>query len=100
MKRTHVLASTLLLATVGFAQTSQQSPYTGNTQDRTYSNSQTYHTGDTGYTGYNTGGHGWGNWGLLGLLGLAGLFGRRRGATTTTYTRDDRTYGEQQRRVG
>ena len=97
MKRTHVLAATLLLATAGFA---QQTPSPTSPQDRTTTNpgyqaQQTYDRArDTG--------RGFGNWGLFGLLGLAGLLGRRGGATST-YTRDmrdDRTYGEQQRRVG
>jgi hypothetical protein len=90
MKCTHLLASILLLTAVSLA----QQPANSN-QDRTANpNDQTYsRPADTG--------HSWGGWGLLGLFGLAGLLGRSRGAaTTTSYTRDDRTYGEQQRRVG
>ena len=90
MKRANMLASILLLTVAGLA----QQPTTSNNPDRTVNpNDQTYNRPvETG--------HGWGGWGLLGLFGLAGLLGRRRGATTTAYTRDDRTYGEQQRRVG
>jgi hypothetical protein len=94
MKRLHVLASILLLTSVSLA----QQPPPNNPQDRTPNPDHTY-TRPLGT------GHNWGGWGLLGLFGLAGLLGRRRGTTTITgtgtdYTRDDRTYGQQQRRVG
>lgn len=84
----------LLFTLVSFA---QQTP--NNPQDRTVN--PTDHT----YTRPVETGHNWGAWGLLGLFGLAGLLGRRRETTTTTttgtgYTRDDRTFGERQRRVG
>jgi len=89
MKRAHVLATILLLSVLGFA---QQNP--NNPQDRTVNpNDQTYNTRPVETS------HSWGGWGLLGLFGLAGLLGRRRDVGTTSYTRDDRTYG-QQRRVG
>jgi len=93
MKRAHVLASILLLAALSFA---QEPSNTNNPQDRTVNpNDQTYtHPVES---------HNWGGWGLLGLLGLLGLAGRRRETTNiggTGYTRDDRTYGQQQRRVG
>ena len=90
MKRVYVLAFLLLLATAGVA---QQSPDSNNPQDRTANPT------DQTYTRPVQTEHGRGNWGLLGLLGLAGLLGRKR-ATTATYLRDERTYGEQQRRVG
>jgi len=89
MKRAQVLASILLLSTIALCQTSS------NPQDRTANpTDQTYNTRpvETGRS--------WGGWGLLGLFGLAGLLGRRRDVGTTSYTRDDRTYGQQQRRVG
>jgi MYXO-CTERM domain-containing protein len=90
MKRAHLLLSILLLTGVSLAQ------QPNNPQDRTANpNDQTYNRPvETG--------HNWGGWGLLGLLGLAGLLGRRRETTITGtdtgYTRDDRTYDEQQRR--
>jgi MYXO-CTERM domain-containing protein len=92
MKLTHVLASILLLTSVSLAQ--QPTP----PNDRTANPDHTY-------TLPVETGHNWGGWGLLGLFGLAGLLGRRRGTTTITgtgtgYTRDERTYGQQQRRVG
>jgi MYXO-CTERM domain-containing protein len=92
MKLAHVLASILLLTLVSFAQQSNPS----NPQDRTANPT------DQTYTRPVETGHNWGGWGLLGLFGLAGLLGRRRETTTTGtgYTRDDRTYGQQQRRVG
>jgi MYXO-CTERM domain-containing protein len=69
-----------------------QQPTTSNPQDRTanapYQN----------YTPPERAGSNWGGWGLLGLLGLGGLLGRSR-RETATYTRDERTYG-QQRRAG
>lgn len=74
-------------------QTYTQQPSTSNPQDRTanapYQN----------YTPPEQTGRNWGGWGLLGLLGLSGLLGRSR-RETTTYTRDERTYGQQQRRAG
>ena len=86
MKLTHVFASILLLTTLSVAQQTTA-------QDRA---TDAYNTGARAVES----GHNWGGWGLLGLLGLGGLLGRRRDETTTTgYTRDDRTYG-QQRRVG
>jgi len=92
MKCAHVLASILLLTLVSFA---QQSPSPNNPQDRTANPTDTY-------TRPVETGHNFGAWGLLGLFGLAGLLGRWRDTTTTGtgYTRDDRTYREQQRRVG
>jgi MYXO-CTERM domain-containing protein len=90
MKRAPLFASILLLTVAGLAQQPASSP-----QDRpAYPNDQTYNRPvETG--------HSWGGWGLLGLLGLGGLLGRRRDTTAgTTYTRDERTYGGQQRRVG
>lgn len=90
MKLAHALASMLLLTAVSFAQ--QPTP-NNNPQDRTANPT------DQTYTRPVQTEHGRGNWGLLGLLGLAGLLGRKR-ATTATYLRDERTYGEQQRRVG
>ena len=92
MKRTHVFASILLFTVVGFA---QQQPGLNNPQGRA---EQTYtRPTDQTYSPPVETGHNWGGWGLLGLLGLGGLLGRRR---ETTYTRDERTYGQQQRRVG
>jgi len=97
MKRAHALASILLLTAVSFAQ--QPSP--NNPQDNAAN--PTDHT----YTRPVERGHNWGGWGLLGLFGLAGLLRRRRETTTITgtgtgagYTRDDRTYEQQRRRVG
>jgi MYXO-CTERM domain-containing protein len=92
MKRAPLLFSILLLSTFGLAQQGN------NPQDRTANpNDQTYN-----YTHPVQTGHNWGGWGLLGLFGLAGLLGRRRQTTITGtgtgYTRDDRTYDEQQRR--
>jgi hypothetical protein len=93
MKRAHVLASMLLFAVVAFAQ-EPSSP--SNPQDRSANPI------DQNYTRpVET--HNWGGWGLLGLLGLLGLAGRKRETTNiggTGYTRDDRTYTQQQRRVG
>jgi len=94
MKLAHALASLLLLTSLSFA----QQPTPNNPQDRTANPT------DHAYTRPVETGHNWGAWGLLGLFGLAGLFGRRRETTTTTtgtgYTRDDRTYDQQRRRVG
>jgi hypothetical protein len=90
MKRAHVLASILLLAAVSFAQEPSSNPQDrgANPIDQNYNRPVETHN--------------WGGWGLLGLLGLLGLAGRRRDTTTlgSGYTRDDRTYGQQQRRVG
>jgi len=98
MKLAHALASMLLLTAVSFAQ--QPTP-NNNPQDRTAN--PTDHT----YTRPVETGHNWGGWGLLGLFGLAGLLRRRQETTTiagtgtgTGYTRDDRTYEQQRRRVG
>jgi MYXO-CTERM domain-containing protein len=94
MKCAHVLASILLLTSVSFA----QQPPPNNPEDRAANPDHTY-------TRPVETGHNWGGWGLLGLFGLAGLLGRRRSTTTITgtgtgYTRDERTYGQQQRRAG
>ena len=98
MKR--ALASILLLTAVSFA----QQPTPNNPQDRTANPTDQNYTrpSDQNYTPPVETGRNWGGWGLLGLLGLAGLLGRRRETTITGtgYTRDDRTYGQQQRRVG
>jgi len=90
MKRAHVLASILLLTGFSLAQQPSNSP-----QD-TMANPTVQPFTRTVVIRSNRGG-----WGLLGLFGLAGLLGRRRGTivTDTGYTRDDRTYEQQRRRV-
>lgn len=90
MKPAHVFASILLLTGVSLAQQPSD-----NLQDRTVNPTGPPFT-RTVVIRQNRGG-----WGLLGLLGLAGLLGRRRETvvTGTGYTRDDRTYEQQRRRV-
>lgn len=90
MKRAHVLASILLLTGASLAQQPSSNP-----QDTT-ANPTGQPIVRTVVIRSNRG-----NWGLLGLLGLAGLLGRRRETivTGTGYTRDDRTYDQQRRRV-
>lgn len=99
MKRTHLLASILLLSVVSLA---QQPSSPNNAPDQTATpNDQSYSRPiDQTYNQARETAHNWGGWGLLGLLGLGGLLGRRRATTTTgtTYTRDERTYGEEPRR--
>ena len=92
MKPAQVLASVLLFTALSLGQQPAGSP-----QDRAAN------PGDQTYNQPTDTGHNWGGWGLLGLLGLAGLMGRNKRETTnidTGYTRDDRTYGGGQRRVG
>jgi MYXO-CTERM domain-containing protein len=107
MKRAHLFASILLLTVASLA---QQPAGTPNQPDTTASPAQTYNqpspAADQGtrpteqnYPRPVETGHNWGGWGLLGLIGLGGLLGRRRDTTATTY-RDERTYGQQQRRAG
>lgn len=90
MKPAHALASILLLTGVSLAQQPLNNP-----PDTTVNPSGPPFT-RTIVIRQNRGG-----WGLLGLLGLAGLLGRRRetAITGTGYTRDDRTYEQQRRRV-
>ena len=90
MKRAHVFASILLLTGVSLAQQPANNP-----QDTT-ANPTVQPFTRTVVIRSNRGG-----WGLLGLFGLAGLLGRRRGTIVsgTGYTRDDRTYEQQRRRV-
>jgi hypothetical protein len=92
MKRAHLLASILLLTGVSLA----QQPY-NNPPDRAVS------PNDQPITRTVVIRRNGGRWGLLGLLGLAGLLGRRRETTGTgtgvSYTRDERTYEQQRRRV-
>ena len=90
MKPAHVFASILLLTGASLAQQPAD-----NLQDRTVNPNSPPFT-RTVVIRQNRGG-----WGLLGLLGLAGLLGRRRETviTGTGYTRDDRTYEQQRRRV-
>jgi MYXO-CTERM domain-containing protein len=95
MKLAHVLTSIVLLAGMSLAQQpSSEQPSTPGNPDRTPRATDQTYTRQIETTGHN-----WGGWGLLGLLGLGGLLGRRRETTGATYTRDERTYG-QQRRVG
>ena len=91
MKRAHVFASILLLTGVCLAQQPANNPQdaTANPTGQPFTRTVVIRT--------NRGGA----WGLLGLFGLAGLLGRRRETTITGtgYTRDDRTYEQQRRRV-
>jgi hypothetical protein len=91
MKPLRLFASILLLAGVSLAQQPSNNP-----QDTT-ANPTGPSIIRTVVIRTNRGG--W--WGLLGLFGLAGLLGRRRETmgTGTGYTRDDRTYEQQRRRV-
>lgn len=90
MKRAYVFAPILLSAVVSLA---QQPSNPNNPADQTYNRPT-----DQTYNRPLETGHNWGGWGLLGLLGLGGLLGRKR--ESTTYTRDERTFGSQQRRAG
>jgi hypothetical protein len=91
MRPVHVLASILLLTGVSLAQQPSNNPQdtTANPTGPPFTRTVVVRT--------NRGGA----WGLLGLFGLAGLLGRRRETTITGtgYTRDDRTYEQQRRRV-
>jgi hypothetical protein len=90
MKPAHVLAPILLLTGVSLAQQPVNNP-----PDQTVNPTGPPFT-RTVVVRSNRGG-----WGLLGLFGLAGLLGRRRetSITGTGYTRDERTYDQQRRRV-
>ena len=90
MRPAHVFASILLLTGVSLAQQPLNNP-----PDTTNPTGPPFTR--TVIVRNNRGGA----WGLLGLFGLAGLLGRRRETTITGtgYTRDDRTYEQQRRRV-
>jgi len=90
MKPAHVFASILLLTGVSLAQQPSSNPQdtTANPTGQPFTRTVVIRRNG-------------GAWGLLGLFGLAGLLGRRRETTITGtgYTRDDRTYEQQRRRV-